>query len=72
MRKKILLVIIITIIVLIIGYIQCFPIIAKHPKKDFSPISIKDAKNNFDIDMTLSYLYNITKEKHPMRNRGKL
>jgi hypothetical protein len=63
-KIKILLIVIITIIVGILGYSQVLPIIAKHPSKDFAPISLDEAQNSQDSNMTLSFLYNITKEIH--------
>lgn len=65
-NKKLLLIILITIIVGIIGFIQVMPIVVEKPNKDFSPININQANNSQDNNMTLSFLYNITKEKHPI------
>ena len=65
-RKRLLLLIIITIIVGIIGYLQVKLIIIQNPNKEFVPITIYQAKNTQDNNMALSFLYNITKEKHPM------
>lgn len=65
-KIKILLIIIITIIVGIISYCQIYPLFIKNPSNDFKPIEILDAKNEPDIDMMLSYVYNISKEKHPV------
>ncbi len=65
-NKKLLLIILITIIVGIIGFIQVMPIVLEKPNKDFSPININQANNSQDNNMTLSFLYNITKEKHPI------
>lgn len=59
------LIVIITIIVCILAYMQNFPLIVKNPDKDFKPIEISQASDNRDNNMTLSFLYNLTKEKHP-------
>lgn len=37
----------------------------KNPSEDFTPISINKAKISQDTNMALSFLYNITREKHP-------
>lgn len=64
-KVKVILIIVITIIVGLVGYSQVLPIIVENPPEDFTPISINEAKNSQDNNMTLSFLYNITKEKHP-------
>lgn len=61
----IILILVITIIVGILGYLQVQPIFMKTPSNNFVPITINEAKQMQDSNMTLSFLYNITKEKHP-------
>ena len=64
-KIKIIVILIITLIIGLLGYSQVIPIIVKNPSEDFTPISIKEAKISQDNNMALSFLYNITKEKHP-------
>ena len=64
-KIKIIVILIITLIIGLLGYSQVIPIIVKKPSEDFTPISIKEAKISQDNNMALSFLYNITKEKHP-------
>lgn len=66
-RIKAICIIILTISICIIAYSQVLPIVIKHPSNDFKPIEITDAiTNKQDNNMTLSFLYNITKEIHPV------
>lgn len=64
-RIKTLIISLITIIVVLLAYVQVFPIIIHNPNSNFTPIEMSEAKHTQDNNMTLSYLYNITKEKHP-------
>ena len=64
-KVKIILIIVITIIIGLVGYSQVLPIMEKNPSEDFTPISINEAKISQDTNMALSFLYNITREKHP-------
>ena len=64
-RNMIILILVITIIVGILGYLQVQPIFMQRPSNNFIPITINEAKPIQDNNMTLSFLYNITKEKHP-------
>lgn len=64
-KIKIIVILISTLIIGLLGYSQVIPIIVKKPSEDFTPISIKEAKISQDNNMALSFLYNITKEKHP-------
>lgn len=65
-KLKILIIVFMTIIVSVIAYSQVLPLKIKHPAQDFKPIEIKDAnKNNQDNNMTLSFLYNMSREIHP-------
>lgn len=64
-KTKVLLIVIITILVSILAFCQIYPLVIKNPPKDFKPIEISEAKSKPDINMTLSYLYNVSREKHP-------
>ncbi len=69
MNKKIttILFLIITFVVIILAFLQVRPIIKKTPPKDFKAITISEAnKVKQDNSMALSFLYNITREKHPI------
>lgn len=66
-KLKILLIIIITIIVLLLGYIQVKPLYIHTPEKNFEEITITEADSTKqDNKMALSFLYNISKNKHPV------
>ena len=65
-KFKILLIIVITIIVLLLGYIQVNPLYIHTPAKNFEEITISEADSiKQDNNMALSFLYNISKNKHP-------
>ena len=65
MNKKII-VSIITIMIMILGYIQVKPLYKNTPSENFKPINISEANlNKQDKNMALSFLYNISKYKHP-------
>lgn len=63
--RKIIIIFLITIVIFFIAYAQVLPIKISHPEKDFKPIEINEANSNIDNNMTLSFLYNMTKEIHP-------
>lgn len=66
MNKNIL-IIIITTIVLLLGYIQVKPLFMRTPANSFKEITISEADSiKQDNNMTLSFLYNISKNKHPV------
>ena len=51
---------------MILGYIQVKPLFKNTPSENFKPINISEANlNKQDKNMTLSFLYNISKYKHP-------
>ena len=66
-KFKMLLIIIITIIVFLLGYIQVKPLYIHTPAKNFKEITIFEADSTKqDNNMALSFLYNISKNKHPI------
>ncbi len=65
-KIKVLSVFLLTIFVIVLAYCQIYPLYIINPSKNFEPISMADAKEMPDNNMTLSFLYNISKEKHPM------